>query len=158
MRVLLDTHVLLWALAEPTIMDAQTRAAIEAGDNEVLFSAASIWEIAIKAGLGRPGFAFDPADITRAALDTGFTELAVRANAAALVGRLPPLHRDPFDRLLVAQAIVEPATLHGRSTARALFGLGQTHRRALADDPAVGHAKEHGTASRNPAPAQEIDP
>ena len=112
MRVLLDTHVLLWALAEPSMMDAQTRAAIEAGDNEVLFSAASIWEISIKAGLGRLDFAFEAADIARAALDTGFTELAVRANAAALVGRLPSLHRDPFDRLLVAQAIVEPATLY----------------------------------------------
>ena len=112
MRVLLDTHVLLWALAEPTMMDAQTRAAIEAGDNEVLFSAGSIWEISIKAGLGRLDFAFEAADIARAALDTGFTELAVRANAAALVGRLPSLHRDPFDRLLVAQAIVEPATLY----------------------------------------------
>jgi len=112
MRVLLDTHVLLWALAEPTMMDAQTRAAIEAGDNEVLVSAASIWEISIKAGLGRLDFAFEAADIARAALDTGFTELAVRANAAALVGRLPSLHRDPFDRLLVAQAIVEPATLY----------------------------------------------
>ena len=112
MRVLLDTHVLLWALAEPTMMDAQTRAAIEAGDNEVLFSPASIWEISIKAGLGRLDFAFEAADIARAALDTGFTELAVRANAAALVGRLPSLHRDPFDRLLVAQAIVEPATLY----------------------------------------------
>ena len=112
MRVLLDTHVLLWALAEPTMMDTQTRAAIEAGDNEVLFSAASIWEISIKAGLGRLDFAFEAADIARAALDTGFTELAVRANAAALVGRLPSLHRDPFDRLLVAQAIVEPATLY----------------------------------------------
>ena len=112
MRVLLDTHVLLWALAEPSRMDAQTRAAIEAGDNEVLFSAASIWEISIKAGLGRLDFAFEAADIARAALDTGFTELAVRANAAALVGRLPSLHRDPFDRLLVAQAIVEPATLY----------------------------------------------
>ena len=59
MRVLLDTQVLLWALAEPTMMDAQTRAAIEAGDNEVLFSLAGIWEIAIKAGLGRSGFSFD---------------------------------------------------------------------------------------------------
>ena len=112
MRVLLDTHVLLWALGEPGRLDVRTRSTIESSDTEVLFSAASIWEIAIKAGLGRPGFAFDPADITRAALDTGFTELAVRANAAALVGRLPSLHRDPFDRLLVAQAIVEPATLY----------------------------------------------
>jgi PIN domain nuclease of toxin-antitoxin system len=112
MRVLLDTHVLLWALAEPHRLDAETRATIESGDTEVLFSAASIWEIAIKAGLDRSDFAFDPAEIARAALDTGFTELTVRWNAAALVGRLPLLHRDPFDRVLVAQAIVEPATLY----------------------------------------------
>ena len=112
MRVLLDTHVLLWALAGPRRLDRETRATIESGDTEVLFSAASIWEIAIKAGLGRTDFAFDPAEIARAALDTGFTELAVRSNAAALVGRLPSLHRDPFDRVLVAQAIVEPATLY----------------------------------------------
>ena len=111
MRVLLDTHVLLWALAEPRRLDAETRATIESGDTDVLFSAASIWEIAIKAGL-RPDFAFDPAEIARAALDTGFTELAVRSNAAALVGRLPLLHSDPFDRVLVAQAIVEPASLY----------------------------------------------
>ena len=112
MRVLLDTHVLLWALAEPRRLDRETRATIERGDTEVLFSAASIWEIAIKAGLRRSDFAFDPAKIAQAALDTGFTELAVRSDAAAHVGRLPLLHRDPFDRLLVAQAIVEPATLY----------------------------------------------
>jgi PIN domain nuclease of toxin-antitoxin system len=112
MRVLLDTHVLLWALAEPRRLDGETRATIESGDTEVLFSAASIWEIAIKAGLGRSDFAFDPTEIAQAALDTGFTELAVRLNAAALVSRLPLLHRDPFDRVLVAQAIVEPATLY----------------------------------------------
>ena len=83
MRVLLDTHVLLWALAEPRRLDAEIRATIESGDTEMLFSAASIWEIAIKAGLGRTDFAFDPTDIARAALDAGFTELAVGANAAA---------------------------------------------------------------------------
>lgn len=112
MRVLLDTHVLLWALAEPRRLDGETRALIECADAEILFSAASIWEIAIKSGLGRSDFAFDPAEIARAALDTGFTELAIRSNAAALVGRLPLLHRDPFDRVLVAQAIVEPASLY----------------------------------------------
>ena len=112
MRVLLDTHVLLWALAEPRRLDGETRATIESGDTEVLFSAASIWEIAIKSGLGRSDFAFDAEEIAQAALDTGFTEVAVRAKAAALVARLPLLHRDPFDRVLVAQAIVEPATLY----------------------------------------------
>jgi hypothetical protein len=67
---------------------------------------------ASKAALGRAGFAFDPEEIARAALETGFIELAVHWNAAALVGRLPLLHRDPFDRVIVAQAIVEPATLY----------------------------------------------
>ena len=112
MRVLLDTHILLWALAEPRRLDRETRATIESSDTEVLFSAASIWEIAIKSGLGRSDFAFDAEEIAQAALDTGFTEVAVRAKAAALVARLPLLHRDPFDRVLVAQAIVEPATLY----------------------------------------------
>jgi PIN domain nuclease of toxin-antitoxin system len=63
-------------------------------------------------GLGRRDFAFDSAEVARAALDTGFTELTVRSNAAALMGRLPLLHRDPFDRLLVAQAIIERASLY----------------------------------------------
>ena len=112
MRVLLDTHVLLWALGEPRRLDAEMRGTIESSDTEVLFSAASIWEIAIKSGLGRSDFAFDAEEIAQAALDTGFTEIAVRAKAAALVARLPLLHRDPFDRVLVAQAIVEPATLY----------------------------------------------
>jgi PIN domain nuclease of toxin-antitoxin system len=112
MRVLLDTHVLLWALAEPGGLDPETRATIEDSEVDVLFSAASIWEIAIKAALGRSGFAFDPAEIAHTALDTGFTELPVRANAAAYVSRLPLLHRDPFDRVLVAQAILEPAALY----------------------------------------------
>src|SRR6266404_4466494 len=111
MRVLLDTHVLMWALAEPRRLDGETRATIESRDIEVLFSAASIWEIAIKAGLGRSDFEFDPAEIARSALDTGFTELPVRSEAAAFVAQLPLLHRDPFDRVLVAQAILEPAIL-----------------------------------------------
>ena len=112
MRVLLDTHVLLWALAQPHRLDAETRATIESGASEVLFSAASIWEIAIKAGLRRTDFAVKPAQIARTAVDIGFVELVIRSDAAALVGELPLYHRDPFDRILVAQAIVEPATLY----------------------------------------------
>ena len=97
---------------EPHRLDADTRATIKSGETDVLFRAASIWQIAVKAPLGRPDFAFDPAEIARSALDTGFAELPIRANAAAFVGRLPGLHRDLFDRVLVAQAIVEPATLY----------------------------------------------
>lgn len=100
MRLLLDTHILLWALGEPIRLDATTRALIEDPENDVLFSAASIWEIAIKAGLGRIDFNVRPEEIALAARTVGFVELPVRANAAALVANLPPHHRDPFDPLL----------------------------------------------------------
>ena len=111
MRVLLDTHVLLWALAQPHRLDEETRATIESGVNEVLFSVASIWEIAIKAGLGRADFAVKPAEIARTAVDIGFVELVIRSDAAVLVAELPPYHRDPFDRMLIAQAHCEGLTI-----------------------------------------------
>jgi PIN domain nuclease of toxin-antitoxin system len=112
MRILLDTHVLLWALVEPGRLNPETRIAIRSGDNEVLFSAASIWEIAIKTGLRRADFVADPRAIVAEALDAGFVELVLHSTAAALVAELPLLHRDPFDRVLVAQAIAEPALLY----------------------------------------------
>jgi PIN domain nuclease of toxin-antitoxin system len=111
-RILLDTHVLLWALVEPERLDENTRAAIRSGTNEVLFSAASIWEIAIKAGLRRADFGVDPVAIVGEALDAGLNELPLRSNAAVLVAELPLLHCDPFDRVLIAQAIAEPAFLY----------------------------------------------
>ena len=109
MRVLLDTHILLWALTEPKKLSRETRARLSDPEAEVLFSAASIWEIAIKAQLKRASFAGRPAEIAEAAVSSGFVELPVRAEAAALVARLPLHHRDPFDRLLIAQAMAEPA-------------------------------------------------
>ncbi|WP_428376553.1 type II toxin-antitoxin system VapC family toxin [Lichenicoccus sp.] len=112
MRLLLDTHLLLWALGEPGRLDRTTRAVIEDTGNDVLFSAASIWEIAIKAALGRMDFRVGPEAIVQAARRTGFVELPVHAAAAALVADLPPHHRDPFDRLLIAQAMAEPARLY----------------------------------------------
>lgn len=112
MRLLLDTHILLWALDTPARLDGGTRALLEDPANEVLFSAASIWEIAIKARLGRADFPIRPDRIAQTARDTGFTELPVRADAAARVADLPLHHRDPFDRLLVAQAMVEPMRLY----------------------------------------------
>jgi PIN domain nuclease of toxin-antitoxin system len=111
-RLLLDTHVLLWALVEPDRLDEETRAAIRSAANEVLFSAASIWEIAIKTALRRTDFVVNPVEIVREALGAGLTELVLRSRAAALVAELPLLHRDPFDRVLVAQAIAEPAFLY----------------------------------------------
>ncbi len=112
MRLLLDTHVLLWAVAEPTRLDASTRDLIEDARNEVLFSAASIWEVAIKSALGRADFPVRPSQVAQAARDTGFSELPVSADAAARVADLPPHHRDPFDRLLVVQAMAEPMRLY----------------------------------------------
>jgi len=112
MRLLLDTHLLLWAVVEPQHLDNTTRATLEEPENEVLFSAASVWEIAIKARLGRFDFVFQPQEILRAALETGFVELPVQARAATLVANLPLHHRDPFDRLLIAQAISETVRLY----------------------------------------------
>src|SRR5207302_2057183 len=110
--LLLDTHVLLWALAAQKRLDRQTRALLEDSANEVLFSAASIWEIAIKSRLGRADFGVRPDEIARAAAESGFEELPVRSAAAAIVADLPRHHRDPFDRLLIAQALTEPARLY----------------------------------------------
>src|SRR5436190_18733987 len=105
MRILLDTHILLWVLADRRRLDSSILATIESNENDVLFSAASIWEIAIKSALGRAEFGAHPNQIAAAALATGFIELPVRASTASLVAGLPQLHRDPFDRLLIAQAI-----------------------------------------------------
>lgn len=112
MRLLLDTDILLWALIEPSKLSAEVRARLEDPENEVLFSAASVWEMVIKAGLGRADFKVPPAAIVAAARSTGFVELPVHATAALQVAQLPALHRDPFDRLLVAQAMTEPAVLY----------------------------------------------
>ncbi|MGH7038471.1 MAG: type II toxin-antitoxin system VapC family toxin [Stellaceae bacterium] len=112
MRILLDTHVLLWMLGEPYRLDKEIREILESDAEEVLFSAANIWEIAIKSQLGRADFAFAPGEIARAARDSGFAALLVGSEAAVHVAELPPLHCDLFDRLLVAQAITEPAIFY----------------------------------------------
>jgi PIN domain nuclease of toxin-antitoxin system len=112
MRILLDTHVLIWALIDPQRLAATTRRLLEDPENEILFSSASIWEIAIKISLGRADFQVEPSEIIDAAIASGFTELPVRAHAALQVSSLPPHHRDPFDRLLIAQAMTEPALFY----------------------------------------------
>ncbi len=111
MRLLLDTHVLLWALAEPERLSPRVREWLVSPANEVLFSAANIWEIAIKAQIGRLSLSVTVEEIVEAALASGFRELPIRAAHAAAVYRLPLHHRDPFDRILIAQAITEPARL-----------------------------------------------
>jgi PIN domain nuclease of toxin-antitoxin system len=112
MRLLLDTHVLLWTLGAPERLGNALSAAIKSPDNDVMFSAVSIWEIAIKSALRKDDFQVAPEEILAAAIESGFTELPVRSAAAVQVARLPAHHRDPFDRLLIAQAMTEPATFY----------------------------------------------
>lgn len=111
MILLLDTHLVLWAAYEPGRLSAPARSALEDPVNDLVFSAASIWEVSIKAGLGRADFSADPAVLRRGLVETGYAELPVTAAHAAAVADLPPLHRDPFDRMLVAQARAEGFTL-----------------------------------------------
>ena len=86
-------------------------AEIENTENELIFSSASLWEVAIKRGLGRADFAVDPRLLRRGLLDNGYQELAITGEHAVGVAALPPIHKDPFDRILVSQAIVEEITL-----------------------------------------------
>ncbi len=111
MKLLLDTHLLLWAAGEPERLSAQARKLIDTPDNELLFSAASIWEVAIKRGLGRPDFKVDARLLRRGLLDNGYSELPIVSDHVVATESLPPIHKDPFDRVLVAQATVEGITL-----------------------------------------------
>lgn len=111
MKWLLDTHLLLWAAGSPDRLSKRARALLEAPEYELLFSAASLWEITIKRGLGRADFQVDPRLLRRGLLDNGYSELPVTSEHAVAVDALPPLHKDPFDRLLIAQALVESITL-----------------------------------------------
>jgi PIN domain nuclease of toxin-antitoxin system len=110
-RLLLDTHLLLWAAEEPTRLSDAARKLMNNGGNDLMFSAASFWEIAIKRGLGRNDFRMDPRLLRRGLLDNDYTELQVGSDHAIAIESLPLLHKDPFDRILIAQAIVEGITL-----------------------------------------------
>jgi PIN domain nuclease of toxin-antitoxin system len=111
MRLLIDTHLLLWAAGQSTRLSPEGRSLIGNPENELLFSAASLWEIAIKAGLGRADFRVDPTRLRRALLNNGYRELAITGEHAVAVMGLPMIHKDPFDRLLLAQGMVEDITL-----------------------------------------------
>jgi PIN domain nuclease of toxin-antitoxin system len=110
MRVLLDTHIALWALAEPARLDRSITDLILADETDAYVSAASWWEVAIKIGLGKL-----PADLVRlrtaASQDAGFIDLPVHGYHTEVLLDLAPIHKDPFDRLLIAQAIAEPMKL-----------------------------------------------
>jgi PIN domain nuclease of toxin-antitoxin system len=110
-RLLLDTHLLLWAAARSERLPREARELLEDDHNEVYYSAASIWEIAIKSSLRRKDFRVNFTELLGTLPKMGLVELPITAVHAAGVTKLPPIHRDPFDRLLIAQSIVEPLTL-----------------------------------------------
>lgn len=111
MKVLLDTHLLLWLAIDSGQISRQARDIVEDESNDLVFSTASIWEIAIKASLKRAEFAIDPRILRRELLDNGYEELPIASRHALAILELPRLHGDPFDRLLVAQAMVEGLVL-----------------------------------------------
>lgn len=120
MRILLDTHLLLWSLAEQEKLSATTRNRLDAA--EVFVSAASVWEVSSKVGLGK--LAVDPPELLAAIEPAGFELLPITGLHAAAVAALPRLHRDPFDRLLVAQARTEPLILLTNDAVLQQYGPG----------------------------------
>ena len=104
MQLLLDTHLLVWAMGEPERLDPALVRLLEDPINTPVFSVASLWELVIKRGLDRPDFQLEPPLLRQALLEAGWRELLVEAHHVLAVGQLPVLHRDPFDRLLLAQA------------------------------------------------------
>ncbi|MGS2722568.1 type II toxin-antitoxin system VapC family toxin [Porticoccus sp. GXU_MW_L64] len=111
MKLLLDTHVLLWAAGNPERLSAKVLPLLDDSNNELFFSAASLWEITIKHGLGRADFQVDVHVLRRGLLDNGYSELPITSGHALATGGLPAIHKDPFDRILVAQSLVEGVTL-----------------------------------------------
>jgi PIN domain nuclease of toxin-antitoxin system len=106
-KLLLDTHIVLWAAGQPEKLSESARSLLTASDNVLFFSAASIWEIVIKRGLGREDFKVNPRRLRKMLIAHGYTELPVTSEHAFTVEMLPMLHKDPFDRLLLAQARTE---------------------------------------------------
>jgi PIN domain nuclease of toxin-antitoxin system len=111
LNLLLDTHVLLWAVAGTKRLPTSAKRLLNDPLHQLVFSAVSMWEVAIKAQLGKPGFQFDPRLVRRALLQAGYLELALTGEHALAVAGLPPIHKDPFDRILIAQCSVEGYTL-----------------------------------------------
>lgn len=110
MRLLLDTHILIWLASEPERLSRAARTMIADAGNALSFSAISMWEIAIKRALGRTDFSTDPKPLRDGLIARGYSELAMTSEHGFVAGALPSLHRDPFDRAMIGQAMVEGLT------------------------------------------------
>ncbi len=122
MNLLLDTHLLLWAASEPQRLSPEARALLLDPTHQPVFSSASLWEIGIKRNLGRTDFDVDPRRLWRMLLANGYRELPITTEHTVAVGELPPLHKDPFDRILIAQARVEGLQLLTVDTVMGQYG------------------------------------
>jgi PIN domain nuclease of toxin-antitoxin system len=122
MRLLVDTHLILWAAAKSRRLSKEARSLLQDPANDVFFSAASLWEIAIKAALRRSDFLVDLAMLRAALAAMDFTELPVSGAHAERLASLPPIHKDPFDRMLVAQSLSEPLLLLTNDAALGAYG------------------------------------
>lgn len=111
MKLLFDTHLLIWAAEDSPRLPKAVAQIIDDTENELVFSVASVWEIAIKHAVGRNVVRVDPRRLRRSLLDNGYTELPITSEHAVAIDALPDLHKDPFDRILIAQATVEAITL-----------------------------------------------
>jgi PIN domain nuclease of toxin-antitoxin system len=121
-KLLLDTHILIWASARTLPQEAVPF--IANADTILLFSPVSIWEVVIKNRLGRSDFNIDPAALRHGLLERGYVELDITSRHVLATGDLPPLHKDPFDRLLIAQARIEEITLLTADITVARYGRG----------------------------------
>jgi PIN domain nuclease of toxin-antitoxin system len=111
MKLLLDTHLLIWSAWTPRRISSAARSLISSTDNELIFSAASQWDIAIKQAMEKDDFEVDARVLRRGLLDNGYGELPVNGDHAVAIRALPLIHKDPFDRILIAQATIEGITL-----------------------------------------------
>ena len=111
MRLLLDTHLLLWAAVSPNLLSTVARSLMVDPGNQLVFSAASVWEVAIKSRLGRQDFKMEAGILRRGLLENDYEELSITSEHAVAVTSLPLIHGDPFDRILIAQSIVEGISL-----------------------------------------------
>jgi PIN domain nuclease of toxin-antitoxin system len=106
-KLLVDTHLLLWAVDDAKRLSQEAMELLGDPSNELIFSAASLWELAIKRGLGRTDFHVEPRVLRRALLDNGYSELVITSDHGLATESLPMIHKDPFDRILIAQAMLE---------------------------------------------------